>query len=46
MKALEYDPLCLDAYCQFAHYFLNKGDTKNSRIMLKKIVEECKVSLE
>lgn len=42
MKALEYDPLCLDAYVQFANYFMNKGDKDNAVLMLKKIVEEIK----
>jgi len=44
LKALECDPLCLDAYLQFANFFLIKEDPENAKKMLLRIVEEIRTT--
>lgn len=46
LKALEHDPLCLDAYVQFVNYFMNKGDHATAKKIMKKVMEEIHLQLD
>lgn len=43
-KALKIDELCLDAYLQYANFFLNKEDVGQAKHWLKLLVNEIKKS--
>lgn len=46
LSALEYDPLCLDAYVQFVNYFINKGDMPTAKKIMKKVMEEIHLEMD
>lgn len=45
-KALKVDPFCLDAYMQYANFYLNKEDMEKAKHWLKKLVKEMKKGKE